>query len=633
MDLDFNKLKRNYNNQPINGWGDKPEYEDLLYLYITLNLSAIEIAEIVGSNKSKVLAWLSSFKITKSKEMRKEATKNYWLKKYGVDNPRKLKEVQEKAKQTNLEKYGHVCAIHSKEIKEKMIQNNLDKYGVEYAGASKQARIKREQNNMEKFGCISPFGNNEIRQKIKNTNKERYGFEYATQNQDIQEKTMKTNLEKYGTKAPSQSEIVKQKTIDNNMKKYGVAYPMQLQQFQDRVRKTNLEKYGTTSSSANAVVKEKVKETNLKRYGKEYAIQTQEIKEKRRSNNIAKWGTSNISTKHIDLKMLEILNDKEKFIKVIQDTNIRNINELAKYFGITYSGMAKKICEHNCESLIDKFTSRYELELRDMLPDFYKTKKVIYPLEIDLYNEYYKFGIEFNGDYWHSEILKDKKYHQNKSEIAKSKGIFIYHIFEYEWTDDRINPIICSQLKNLTRGNDNKIAARKCIINELSAAESNKFLNENHLQGEDKSSIRYGLFYNNELLAVMTFCKPRFNKKYNWELSRFCCKKNFTIIGGASKLFKHFLSTYKGSIISYCDISKGTGQIYNKLGFTYLYSTEPNYVWSNGYGEKYTRYQTQKHKLKDYQEYGNTEVEIMHNRGFYRIYDCGNQVWEYNNIK
>ena len=125
----------------------------------------------------------------------------------------------------------------------------------------------------------------------------------------------------------------------------------------------------------------------------------------------------------------------------------------------------------------------------------------------------------------------------------------------------------------------------------------------------------------------MTFCKPRFNKNYEWELSRFCSKLDTTVIGAASKLFKYFVIHYNpSSMISYSNISKTRGTLYAKLGFELTSISSPNYIWTNG-RECLSRYECQKHLLTEYQEFGTTEVEIMQNRGYLQIYDCGNKVW------
>ena len=45
----------------------------------------------------------------------------------------------------------------------------------------------------------------------------------------------------------------------------------------------------------------------------------------------------------------------------------------------------------------------------------------------------------------------------------------------------------------------------------------------------------------NELIEVMTFGKPRYNKKYEWELLRLCTKFGYIVSGGANKLIKYFI--------------------------------------------------------------------------------------------
>ena len=74
----------------------------------------------------------------------------------------------------------------------------------------------------------------------------------------------------------------------------------------------------------------------------------------------------------------------------------------------------------------------------------------------------------------------------------------------------------------------------------------------------------------------MTFSKPRFNKNYDYELLRLCSKKFTNIVGGASKLFKYFISKYKGSIISYTNRRFSNGNIYRQLGFSELKNSKPN---------------------------------------------------------
>ena len=132
----------------------------------------------------------------------------------------------------------------------------------------------------------------------------------------------------------------------------------------------------------------------------------------------------------------------------------------------------------------------------------------------------------------------------------KNNGYKLIHIFEHEWINKQ--EIIKSKLKALFGVEQERIYARKCIIKEISNKEKNDFLNQFHIQGEDKSKVKLGLFFADELVAIMTFGKPRFNKNYEYELIRYATSKH--VIGGASKLLKYFEHVYKPkSIITYAD--------------------------------------------------------------------------------
>ncbi len=140
--------------------------------------------------------------------------------------------------------------------------------------------------------------------------------------------------------------------------------------------------------------------------------------------------------------------------------------------------------------------------------------------------------------------------------------------------------------------------------------------------------IKLGLFHQDELVAVMTFGKPRFNKNYEYELIRYATSKH--VIGGASKLLKYFERKFNPkSIITYADRRFSQGNMYYKLGFNYLNLAPANYWWINS-TNLYNRYQTQKHKLKTLLKKFDenlSESENMFLNHFNKIYDCGNLVF------
>lgn len=251
---------------------------------------------------------------------------------------------------------------------------------------------------------------------------------------------------------------------------------------------------------------------------------------------------------------------------------------------------------------------------------------ILGPKEIDIYIPSLKIGIEYDGLYWHSEIVKDTNYHLQKTEDCENKGIRLIHIFEDEWHNKQV--IVKSMLKNLLGKTDRRIYARKCEIRQVSAPVATSFLDSNHLQGRCPSMLKLGLFYNDELVSLMAFGKSRHfigNGKTEWELLRFCNKINTNVIGAASKLLKHFIQEYNpNEIVSYADRRISVGNLYEKLGFELYNKSKPNYFYIIDNERKY-RFNFRKNILM--KKYGcpsdMSEHEFCLSQKWYRIYDCG----------
>lgn len=286
---------------------------------------------------------------------------------------------------------------------------------------------------------------------------------------------------------------------------------------------------------------------------------------------------------------------------------------------------------------LNSHVSQAEKDIYNYIKSIYKgeieqsNRKVISPQELDIYIPEKKIAIEFNGNYWHSDIYKDKNYHQQKTFDCAKAGIRLIHIFEYEWNknEERIKQYLRNMILD-----KNVIYARETEIKEINKIESSEFFEKYHIQGNQGAEIYIGLLHNNEIISVMTFGKPRFNNKYQYELIRYATKHGITIVGGAERLFKYFINNYKpNNILTYTDISKFTGNIYTKLGFKVINISDPNYVWvSFDENNVLSRYQTQKHKLIELNlgTEDQTETEIMESNDYYKVYDCGNLVLEYN---
>jgi hypothetical protein len=293
--------------------------------------------------------------------------------------------------------------------------------------------------------------------------------------------------------------------------------------------------------------------------------------------------------------------------------------------------------------------SKLEIEIFTFLNSIYdgeiiqSDKSILDGLELDMYIPDAKMAIEFDGLYWHSEKNgKNRNYHLNKTMAAKEKGIHLIHIFEDEWNNKK--DIVKSKLKHiLGYNNGERIYARKCEIREVSPSVKNKFLEENHIQGKDQSKYKLGLFYQDELISIITFGSLRISlgsksKENSYELIRFASKKDKIIIGGFSKLLKYFIKNYEPEYIkTFADLrwSKFNSNLYDMNGFKLSHQSKPNY-WYLDSSRKYRehRFRYRKNilgKILESFDPKMTEVENMYANGYDRIWDCGNLVYEWSN--
>lgn len=160
------------------------------------------------------------------------------------------------------------------------------------------------------------------------------------------------------------------------------------------------------------------------------------------------------------------------------------------------------------------------------------------------------------------------------------------------------------------------------------------FLNAYHLQNTCKGqTIRYGLYKSEILVQLMTFGKPRYNKKYELELLRLCSHKDYKIVGGAEKIFKYIVNIYKPkSIISYCDNSKFSGDVYKRLGFKKQVSP-PSKHWYNAKTKQNITDNLLRQRGFDQlfgTNYGKgtSNEELMLEYGFLPVYDCGQNAYK-----
>lgn len=247
--------------------------------------------------------------------------------------------------------------------------------------------------------------------------------------------------------------------------------------------------------------------------------------------------------------------------------------------------------------------------------------------EIDCFVEERKLGIEYCGEFWHSiNNGLPRTYHQDKQSWCEDQGITLMTIFEHEWFNKQ--DVIKSMIKNKL-GLSNKIFARNTEARSIDSSKAKEFHKENHINGCVNSSLNFGLFYKNELISVLSFAKSRFDKSYEYEITRFSTKKNHVIVGGFGKLLKF---SKIENLVTYADLRFGSGNVYQTLGFKKISKTPPNYWYFKSENFE-SRMNFQKAILK--QKFPNlyseekTEFDIMKELGYLKIYDCGSYKYQF----
>lgn len=258
-----------------------------------------------------------------------------------------------------------------------------------------------------------------------------------------------------------------------------------------------------------------------------------------------------------------------------------------------------------------------------------RDKSVISPYELDIYDPNKKFAIEYNGLIWHSEHYKKnaKGYHIQKTKLCNDKEIKLIHIFEDEWLDktDIVKSIIEREISEM----EAVIKVEECEIRKVSTNEATEFLEKNYIKGKHNSTYKYGLYYKNELVLLATFKKKDCSNEY--QLQCFCPKLFTRVVNGEEKLLETFIKDTKPKRITVnVDNRFNDGSEFKRLGFIKIGETQPNYYYCNRQHRENKSKYTKKKLVEQGFDKSKTEHQIMNERGFYRIYDCGETILELN---
>lgn len=514
----------------------------------------------------------------------------------------------------------------------------VDTHYVKRKTCSKQcAKLLRKSNaettSLQKYGVKNAGYTEQSQKKIKATCEAKYGVEHVSQAESCKQHMKDSFMHKYGTDNPMKVNDVKRKAQDTCLSRYGAKSVLSKESsVRSKINQTNLEKYGTLDPGNSKESKEKRKQTCLDRYGTEYASQSRIVKQKREDTCLQKYSAkSPLESEEIQSKIKRTMIDKYGHVNPFECSDIRSkiANTLQTNYGVPYACMLPQCIDASGAKIsnLNRSFSNYLLSLD--IPNELEFKIDSYSYDVHVLNS--NVLIEIDPSWTHSTYPTpkfgsiSKEYHTNKTNEAKKHGYRCIHIFD--WDDSRK---VAKMLQH-----KNTMYARKCSVETISERECNEFLSEYHLQGTCRGQeIRLGLKQDNRLLGVMTFGKPRYNNKFEYELLRLCYDPSIQIVGGSRKLFKSFINSefQPNSILSYCDNSKFNGDVYISLGFKLADKGSPSKHWSKGSKQITQNLLNQ----RGYDQLFNTKYgkgtsneELMLKNKWLPVYDCGQSRYEW----
>lgn len=572
-------------------------------LYINQNLRIPEIAAIFGCEKSTINRRIAKYNIRKPKELIQKNIEETNMGRYGGKAPMSSKEIKEKIKATNLERYGAENVGGLPQFQEKSRQTRKDRYGDRWESA--EATQKRKETNLKIYGAENPITTETIKDKIKKTNVERYGVENPFILQEVQDRIRETNIEKYGTDVLMNVPEIREKVKQTNLKRRGVEWSTLDENMKEKTRETNLEKYGNACSLHGGMGEEKTKETARWKY-------------------YERWGVwrDNVALAQLILppKALDVLSTKESFVNYVCSSGKNKIQEIAEDIGASTPTVGRYISNYGIEEYIDFYTSGIEKEIKEYIESLdvkvQKTREKIGGLEIDLYSEEYRVGIEVNGEYWHSDTFKRKNYHKGKVLQAEKEGIVLIHIYEYEWSNPKRRRIIKGVINRAFQKHEDGLSITD--IRLMGGEETARFIQDyslNYLSSPCGDEY-VGVFSGDILLCIGIFRKGSSSGKHSqaWSLLEICYNPDSYCLNEESEMLDFFENNHKGEGVlnGYSIADKDSPHLFSRLGFSKIGSSRLNYVW-----------------VKNSKIYGAEDISDKkgRERNLYKIYLCGYTVW------
>ena len=462
----------------------------------------------------------------------------------------------------------------------------LKTHGVKNVMQLPETVATLKNSMLEKYGVDSPAKLESVQAKMKATNLERYGVENPIQNVEVRQRYKDTCMEKYGVDNVSSVEAFKEKRKVTHQEKYGVDYYTETDHLKGSVK----EKYGVDNVFQLDSTKEKSRETNLKHHGVENAMQNPEI-------------SGYVGKKSLETKLAK---------GDIMTHEGRLVSEIIKDMDISKGHFYNILRTRGWDAAINYEKGISNIEM--IMKDFLDTTGLEYRHNEKMGKYYPDFIvgdviIECDGLYYHSDARQsDDNYHMNKREYYVENGYkpLFFRSDEIENQLDIVKSIILNKLGKT----NNRVFARKTKVVTLGSKLSKKFFEENHLMGNG-SGITLALEYNGLPICAI---KMRNRGKGHWEISRFCPKIGYSVVGGFTRLLSSFKACHEVTMITtFIDRRYGDGSYLTSLGFEHK-TNYKSFKWTDG-NQSY-------HRMKFRSNSG-------YDKGLCKVWDCGQAKYIY----
>ena len=270
--------------------------------------------------------------------------------------------------------------------------------------------------------------------------------------------------------------------------------------------------------------------------------------------------------------------------KEVEDKK-ETITSASEKYGLSFVTTLRQFHKHGWSDLISSFVSKAQLDIYNYvksITDQYillNDRTGLRGTELDVYMPKSRFGIEFNGLYWHSSASDQfkKMSHAKKAQKCKEGNVNLLAIFEDEWANETKQELIKKMIAyRLGVLKTKTLSPRKLDFRLLTSnAQFKDFFEKHHIDGHTTASFAYGFFYGEELVFCASF-RTNFNKEL--EIARLASNYDYSVPGALGKILKKINQT----VVSYSNNRLSHGNIYIQNGFVEITKTnQPSYWYTD----------------------------------------------------